>query len=163
MKMNIITFACNKWGYNAADLAGVSRLKYTPNVKIIRLRCTGRVDIKHLIYAINNGADGVMVVGWQENQCEFKTGNFIAAKHVEFVKRILDRRGLGGDRVNMYNCSGAEAVKFVKSVEDMVSKVEKLGLNPLKTDQAVIKAEIKEVDKKLITKTPIWMIFKMKA
>ncbi len=55
----------------------------------------------------------------------------------------------------MYNCSGAEAVKFVKSIEDMVNKVEKLGLNPLKTDQAVIKAEIKEVDKKLITKTPI--------
>lgn len=163
MKMNIITFACNKWGYSAADLAGVSRLKYSPNVKIIRLRCTGRVDIKHLIYAINNGADGVMVVGWQENQCEFKTGNFVAAKHVEFVKRILDRRGLGGDRVNMYNCTGAEAVKFVKSVEDMVNKIEKLGLNPLKTDQAVIKAEIKEVDKKLITKTPIWMIFKMKA
>jgi len=62
---------------------------------------------------------------------------------------------LGGDRVNMYNCTGAEAVKFVKSVEDMVNKIEKLGLNPLKTDQAVIKAEIKEVDKKLKTKTPI--------
>lgn len=55
----------------------------------------------------------------------------------------------------MYNCTGAEAVKFVKSVEDMAYKIEKLGLNPLKTDQAVIKAEIKKVDKKLITKTPI--------
>jgi len=62
---------------------------------------------------------------------------------------------LGGDRVNMYNCTGAEAVKFVKSVEDMVNKIEKLGLNPLKTDQAVFKAEIKDADKKLKTKTPI--------
>jgi len=76
-------------------------------------------------------------------------GNIIAANHVAFVKRILDRRGLGGDRINMYNLSGAEAVKFVKSVEDAVSKIEKLGLNPLKTDQIGIKARIEESDKKL--------------
>lgn len=70
------------------------------------------------------------------------------------MKRILERRGLGGDRVNMYYCSGAEAVKFVKSVEDAVNKIEKLGLNPLKTDQATLQTRIEETEKKIKSITP---------
>jgi F420-non-reducing hydrogenase iron-sulfur subunit len=81
-------------------------------------------------------------------------GNFVAAKHVEFVKRILDRRGLGGDRINMYHCSGAESVKFVKSIEDSVSKIEKLGLNPIKTEQATLQTGIEEIEKKIKSITP---------
>jgi len=162
VELKIICFACNKWGYSAADLAGVSRLKYSPSVKLIRLRCTGRIDPKHLLFAINNGADGVMVVGWLPDQCEFKTGNYIAENHINFVKRILERRGIGGDRVNMYNCSGAEAVKFVKSVEDTVNKIEKLGLNPLKSIKIEVETKAKKTGKKVKTVNPLEWTLKWK-
>jgi coenzyme F420-reducing hydrogenase delta subunit len=128
----IIMFACLKWGYGAADLAGVSRLKYTPSVKIIKVRCTGRVDVKHILFSIKSGADGVMVVGWRPDECQFKKGNFTAQKHVELANRVLEKRGFGGQRVNMYWCSSAESEKLVKSVEDAYEKVKRLGPNPIK-------------------------------
>lgn len=126
-------FACLKWGYSAADLAGVSRLKYSPSVKIIKLRCTGRIDVKHLLFAIKSGADGVMIVGWRPDECQFKDGNFKAQTHVDFANRILDRRGFGNQRINQYWLSGAESEKLVKSVEDTLEKVQRLGPNPLKS------------------------------
>ena len=127
----MIVFACLKWGYSAADLAGVSRLKYTSAVKIIKVKCTGRVDVKHILYSIRSGADGIMIVGWRPNECQFKNGNFTAERHVEFANRILASRGFGNHRVNMYWLSGAESEKFVKSVEDALEKVKKSGTNPL--------------------------------
>ena len=130
---SIIMFACLKWGYGAADLAGVSRMKYTPSVKIIKVRCTGRVDVKHILYAIKNGADGVMVVGWRQNECQYKTGNFKAQEHIELANRILEKRGFGAQRINMYWCSSAESEKLVKSVEDMYEKITRIGPNPIKT------------------------------
>lgn len=128
----LVVFACLKWGYSAADLAGVSRLKYTSSVKIIKVRCTGRIDLKHILFSIITGADGVMVVGWRPNECQFKNGNFTAQKHVDLANRILKNRGFGDQRVNMYWLSGAESEKFVKSVEDAYEKVKKAGPNPLK-------------------------------
>ena len=127
----ILMFACLKWGYGAADLAGVARMKYTPSVKIIKVRCTGRVDVKHILYAIKAGADGVMIVGWRPHECQFKNGNFTAQKHVDFANRILDSRGFGNQRVNMYWLSSAEGEKLVKSVEDTYEKIKRLGPNPL--------------------------------
>lgn len=124
-------FACLKWGYGAADLAGVSRFKYTPSVKIIKIRCTGRVDVKHILYAIKSGADGVMVVGWRPDECQYKSGNFKAQTHVDLANRILDRRGFGNQRVNQYWLSSAESEKLVKSVEDTLEKIRKIGPNPL--------------------------------
>lgn len=125
-------FACLKWGYSAADLAGVSRLKYTPTVKIIKIRCTGRIDVKHLLYTIKSGADGVMIVGWRPNECQFKNGNFTAQKHVDLANRILESRGFGSQRINQYWLSGAESEKLVKSVEDALEKVNRIGPNPIK-------------------------------
>ena len=129
----IVAFACLKWGYSAADLAGVSRLKYTTTVKIVKVRCTGRVDVKHILYSIISGADGIMVVGWRPNECQFKNGNFTAQRHVDLANRILESRGFGNQRVNMYWLSGAESEKFVKSVEDAYEKVKRAGPNPIKT------------------------------
>jgi F420-non-reducing hydrogenase iron-sulfur subunit len=134
-KYQIIMFACLKWGYGAADLAGVARMKYSPSVKIIKVRCTGRVDVKHLLFAIISGADGVMVVGWRPNECQFKNGNFKAQTHVDLANRILERRGLGNQRINQYWLSSAESEKLVKSVEDTLEKVQRAGLNPLKSAQ----------------------------
>lgn len=148
----IIAFACIKWGYSAADLAGVSRLKYTTTVKIVKVRCTGRIDVKHILFSILSGADGVMVVGWRPNECQFKKGNFTAQKHVDLANRILASRGFGDQRVNMYWLSGAEAEKFVKSVEDAYEKVKRIGPNPIKT------LDIEIPEKKLVV-TPIeWFL-----
>lgn len=149
----ILMFACIKWGYSAADLAGVSRMKYTASVKIIKVRCTGRVDVKHILHSIKAGADGVMVVGWRPNECQFKNGNFTAQRHVDLANRILDSRGFGNQRINMYWLSGAEADKLVKSVEDAYEKVTRSGPNPLKS------MDIKKVKQKTLT-TPVeeWIL-----
>lgn len=150
----IIIFACLKWGYGAADLAGVSRIKYTPTVKIIKVRCTGRVDVKHILFAIKSGADGVMVVGWRPNECQFKNGNFTAQRHVDFANRILDSRGFGNQRVNMYWLSSAEGEKFVKSVEDAYEKINRAGPTPMNA------MDIKKVKQKKLT-TPVeeWILW----
>lgn len=145
-------FACLKWGYGAADLAGVSRMKYTPSVKIIKVRCTGRVDVKHILYAIKSGADGVMVVGWRPDECQFKSGNFTAQTHVDLANRILEKRGFGGQRANMYWCSSAESEKLVKSVEDAFEKVNRLGPNPINT------LDMKSTKKKAITTPTEWIL-----
>ena len=150
----IVAFACLKWGYSAADLAGVSRLKYTTSIKIIKVRCTGRIDLKHILYSIKSGADGVMIVGWRPNECQFKNGNFTAEKHIKLANRILASRGFGNQRVNMYWLSGAESEKFVRSVEDMYEKVVKLGPNPINLEEIQEQTE----ENKLIA-TPIeWFL-----
>ena len=146
-KYNILAFVCLKWGYGAADLAGVGRLKYSQAIKIVKLRCTGRVDVKHLLYAIKSGADGVAIVGWHPNECQFKTGNFTAQRHVDFANKILDSRVFGSKRINMYWCSSAESEKFVKSMEDAFEKVKREGPNPVNLEQS------KFTEKKLETIT----------
>jgi F420-non-reducing hydrogenase iron-sulfur subunit len=107
-------------------------MKYPENIHIVRIRCTGRVNAGHLLHAIRQGADGVMVVGCHIGECDFPDGNLKADRNVNFVKRILERHGLGEDRVNMYFLSAAEANRFVAAVEEQLKKIEKLGPNPLK-------------------------------
>lgn len=143
-------FACLKWGYSAADLAGVSRLKYTPTVKIVKVRCTGRIGIKHMLFAINSGADGIMLVGWRPNECQYKEGNFKANTHVNLANRILERRGFGSQRINQYWLSGAESEKLVKSVEDAFEKVQRAGPNPINIQDLDT-----EEEEKLILTTPV--------
>ena len=150
----IVAFACLKWGYSAADLAGVSRMKYTSSVKIIKVRCTGRIDLRHILYSIKSGADGVMIVGWRRNECQFKKGNYTAERHVNLANRILNSRGFGDQRINMYWLSGAESEKFVRSVEDAYEKVKKMGPNPINF------TETEQVDdENVLTVAPIeWIL-----
>jgi len=129
-------------------------LKYTPAVKIIKVKCTGRVDVKHILYSIRSGADGVMIVGWRPNECQFKNGNFTAERHVELANRILAFRGFGNQRANMYWVSGGDAGKFVESVEDAYEKLCKAGPNPLKT----IEKETLVKSKQVITNPAEWFL-----
>ena len=153
----IVAFACLKWGYSAADLAGVSRLIYPSSVKIIKVRCTGRVDLKHMLYSIKSGADGVMIVGWRPNECQFKNGNFTAQRHIDFANRILDARGFGNQRINMYWLSGAESEKFVRSVEDALEKVKNIGPSPLNLIDS--KTEVESKEAKQVISTPVeWIL-----
>ena len=97
----IVAFCCHYCAYTAADMAGSKRLCYPPNVKIVRVPCSGRVDAIYLMKALENGADGVYVAGCLEGDCHFKNGNIKAAKRVAHVKKLLEEIGLDGDRVEM--------------------------------------------------------------
>ncbi|MCP4683630.1 MAG: hydrogenase iron-sulfur subunit [Desulfobacterales bacterium] len=108
------------------------RLSYPTNIKIIRVPCTGKVDVLHILRAFEKGADGVYAVGCMEGDCHFNQGNFRAKKRVEQAKKILDTIGIGGDRVEMYNLSSSEGPLFAKFAKEMDEKIRELGPNPIK-------------------------------
>lgn len=122
----IIAFGCEKWGYSAADLTGTMRKSYSPNFHLIRVRCTGRIGIHLIMESFLNGADGVAIISWKEGECEFGNGNMNTYEHVKFLKRLFNHLGLAEERIQQYFCSAAEVEKFIKSVEDITSKVKKL-------------------------------------
>ncbi len=108
------------------------RLNYAASIRIIRIPCSGKVDVIHMLRAFEKGADGVYVVGCMEGECHYKTGNFMARKRVEQVKKILDAVGVGGERCQMYNLSSSDAPLFVQYAEEMHERIMKLGPNPIK-------------------------------
>jgi coenzyme F420-reducing hydrogenase delta subunit len=108
------------------------RLTYPTSIKIIRVPCTGKVDVIHMLRAFEKGADGVCVVGCMEGDCHFKSGNFRARKRVEQVAKILDTIGIGGDRAQMYNLSSGEGPTFARYAREMHEKITALGPNPMK-------------------------------
>jgi len=108
------------------------RLSYPANVKIVKVPCTGRVDIIHVMKAFENGADGVYLAGCLEGDCHFLVGNIRARKRVEYMKQLLNECGIGGDRVAMYNMSSAEGQKFAEAAREMTEKIRELGPNPVK-------------------------------
>jgi coenzyme F420-reducing hydrogenase delta subunit len=128
----ILAFCCHFCSYAAADLAGTMRLQYPSNIRIIRLPCTGKIDILYLLRSFEDGADGVFVAGCEEGSCHFLNGNYRAKKKVRYVKKILDEIGIGGDRLEMYNLSAAMGTKFADIVNEMTERIKTLGPNPLK-------------------------------
>jgi coenzyme F420-reducing hydrogenase delta subunit len=108
------------------------RLQYPSNVKIICLPCTGKVDLIHILRAFEKGADGVYVVGCLEGACQFTSGNLRARKRVEQARALLEKIGIGGERVQMYNLSSSEAPRFVQIASEMTQKIMSLGPNPIK-------------------------------
>jgi len=108
------------------------RLQYPGNIRIIRVPCTGKVDVLHLLHAFEKGADGVYVVGCLEGDCRFNTGNLRARRRVQEVQKILDAVGVGGERAQMYNLSSGEGPRFAQFAVEMTEKIKGLGPNPLK-------------------------------
>jgi len=108
------------------------RLTYPTNIKIIRVPCTGKVDILHIMRAFEKGADGVYAVGCMEGDCHYTSGNFRARKRIEQAKKLLDTVGTGGDRVEMYNLASSEGPLFAKIATEFVEKIKELGPNPIK-------------------------------
>lgn len=109
------------------------RLNYPSNIKIIRLPCTGKIDVIHMLRAFEKGADGVYVVGCEEGSCQYSNGNFRARKRVEQVQHLLDVIGIGGERAQMYNLSSGEGPRFAQFAVEMDERIRKLGPNPIKT------------------------------
>ncbi len=108
------------------------RINYPGTIRIVRLPCTGKVDIIHILRAFEKGADGVYVVGCLEGECRFENGNLQARKRVAQAKKILDTIGIGGERVWMYNLSSSDGPRFAEYAVEMTEKIKELGPNPLK-------------------------------
>ena len=128
----IIAFCCHYCAYTAADMAGTMRLTYPPNVRIIRVPCTGKVDTLHILRSLQKGADGVYVAGCLEGDCHFKTGNIRAAQHVKQAQKILDEIGIGGERVEMITMSAGMGDRFAHTALEFTEKIRALGPNPIK-------------------------------
>jgi coenzyme F420-reducing hydrogenase delta subunit len=111
------------------------RLTYPTNVKIVKVPCTGRVDIIHMLKAFEQGADGVYLAGCLEGECHFLRGNLRAKQRVAHVKELLNECGIGGERIAMYNLSSAQGQRFAEIAKEMTEKVRGLGPNPAKNSR----------------------------
>jgi F420-non-reducing hydrogenase iron-sulfur subunit len=112
------------------------RLQYPTSIKIIRVPCTGKVDVLHMLRAFEKGADGVYVVGCLEGDCHFNNGNFRARKRVEQAQKLLDTIGIEGERAQMYNLSSSEGPLFAEYAVEMDKRIRTLGPNPIKAGGA---------------------------
>lgn len=127
----IVAFCCHYCSYTAADMAGSRRLSYPPNVHIIRVPCSGKVDAIHIMKAFEKGADGVYVAGCLEGDCHFRNGNVRAARRVAYVKKLLDEIGIGGERLEMITMSAGMGERFARTASDFTEKIRKEGPNPV--------------------------------
>ena len=125
------------------------RLSYPTHIKIIKLPCTGKIDVVYLLKTFLSGADGVYVAGCMEGDCHYLTGNLRARKRVEYAKKILDEVGIGGERLEMYNMSAAQGPRFVEVANEMNEKIKNLGPSPIKGGE-----KMKVEEKNLTTDLP---------
>jgi F420-non-reducing hydrogenase iron-sulfur subunit len=129
----IIGFLCNWCAYAGADLAGVSRIQYPPNIRIIRVMCSGRIDPAFILEAFKDGADGVLVAGCHlPSDCHYLSGNFKALRRVVLLKKVLRDFGIEPERLRLEWVSASEGDKFAAIVKDMVEEIKKFGPNSLK-------------------------------
>lgn len=123
----IVTFLCNWCSYGGADKAGSSRKTYPPNLRIIRVMCSGRVDPQFVLDAFNKGADGVLILGCHPGDCHYKEGNYKTLRRYTILKKMLSQFGIEEDRFRLDWVSASEGDKFVKVVSEMVDNVKRLG------------------------------------
>lgn len=123
----IFAFVCNWCTYAGADLAGTSRIKYAPNVRIIRFPCTGRIDFLLLLKAFEAGADGIIVSGCHPADCHYTSGNYHARRRWIVFKNLLEFVGIDTERVVFSWVSAAEGAKWANLVNEVVENIKKLG------------------------------------
>lgn len=123
----IIGFTCNWCSYRAADLAGTSRIKYPPNVRLIRLMCSGRLDPTFVLKALASGADGVMITGCHPGECHYLEQNYKAMRRFQLLQRTLAQLGIEPQRVKLIWASAAEGVRLADEIGKIVEEVRALG------------------------------------
>jgi len=128
----IVGFLCNWCSYAGADLAGVSRIQYPPNLRIIRVMCSGRIDPAFILEAFRSGADGVLISGCHPGDCHYIAGNYKAQRRGILLKKLLEQFGVEPQRLRIEFVSASEGAKFAAVVKEMVEDIKKLGPNPLK-------------------------------
>ena len=128
----IVGFLCKWCTSSAADLAGTARIQYPPNIRIIRLMCSGSVDSAYLVKALIEGADGVLMGGCHPGDCHYMEGNYKARRRVALAKNILNTLGLDSDRVWIRWIGADEGRKFADTITEMTRELTKMGPNPMK-------------------------------
>jgi F420-non-reducing hydrogenase iron-sulfur subunit len=123
----IIGFTCNWCSYRAADLAGTARVKYPPNVRLIRLMCSGRLDPTFVFKALADGADGVLITGCHPGECHYLEQNYKALRRYLLMRRTLAQMGVEPQRVKLVWASAAEGVRLATEIATMVEEVRALG------------------------------------
>ena len=127
----IIGFCCNWCAYAGADLAGISRIQYPPNLRMIRVMCSGTIDPLYILEAFQKGADGVFIGGCHPGDCHYQSGNYKTRRKVSLVKRLLSQLGISPQRVRLEWVSAAEGPAFAQVLTDFIGKVKELGPSPL--------------------------------
>lgn len=132
----IVGFTCNWCSYRAADMAGTARTKYPPNIRLVRLMCSGRLDPTFVIKAFSEGADGVMITGCHPGECHYLEQNYKALRRYLLLKRTLVAMGIEADRLHLAWASAAEGLQLAKEITNMVERVRALGPLNWKTNGA---------------------------
>lgn len=123
----IVAFLCNWCSYRAADLAGISRIKYAPNVRMIRVMCSGRIDPDFVLKAYSLGADGVMIAGCHPGECHYLEQNYKTMRRFQMIKYTLESLGLEDGRLRLQWASAAEGALLAAAINEMTEQVRQLG------------------------------------
>jgi F420-non-reducing hydrogenase iron-sulfur subunit len=128
----IVAFCCNWCSYAGADLAGTSRFEYPPNIRIIRVMCSGRIDPTFVLEALKMGADGVLVAGCHPGDCHYQKGNYLMEKRFSYIKKAVENIGIEPERVRLEWISASEGAKFAALVRELTQQVKQLGPSPFR-------------------------------
>jgi F420-non-reducing hydrogenase iron-sulfur subunit len=123
----IVGFLCNWCSYTGADLAGTSRIKYQPNVRVIRVMCSARIDPTFVVKALREGADGVLICGCHPGDCHYSEGNYKTMRRYPLLQRLVAAYGIEPERVRLEWVSASEGQRFADVVNDMTEKIRALG------------------------------------
>jgi len=144
----ILGFLCNWCSYAGADLAGISRVQYPPNLRIIRVMCSGRIDPAFVLEAFKSGADGVLVAGCHlPSDCHYVSGNFKTYRRIAALRKLLEQLGFEPQRLRVEWVSASEGARFADVVKEMTDEIKRLGPNPLmKTGGEFDESSLKELE-----------------
>ena len=123
----IVGFLCNWCSYTGADLAGTSRVKYAPNVRAIRVMCSGRVDLAFVLKAFQSGADGVLICGCHPGDCHYAEGNYKTVRRIPLLKKMLGQLGIEEERLRLEWVSASEGSRFGEVVDQMTTQIKEIG------------------------------------
>ncbi|MBN1163301.1 MAG: hydrogenase iron-sulfur subunit [Candidatus Krumholzibacteriota bacterium] len=139
----IVGFLCNWCSYTGADLAGTARIKYSPNIRTIRVMCSGRIEPTFIIKALFEGADGVLIAGCHPGDCHYQEGNYKALRRYRFFKKILPQYGIEEGRVRLEWVAASEGERFASLVDEFTEEIRNLG--PLNIKESIKKAMLDDV------------------
>ena len=140
----IVGFLCNWCSYTGADLAGTARIKYAPNIRSVRVMCSGRIEPTFIMKALFEGADGVLIAGCHPGDCHYQEGNYKILRRYKLLKRILPEYGVEPERVRLEWIAASEGERFASIVDEFTEQIRELG--PLGIKESLAEAMKDDVD-----------------
>jgi F420-non-reducing hydrogenase iron-sulfur subunit len=130
----IVAFLCNWCSYTGADLAGTSRMKYSPNIRVIRVMCSGRVEPSFVLKSFTEGADGVLICGCHPGDCHYHEGNYKCLRRYHLLKKYIKQMGIDEERLHLDWISASEGKEFAELVDMFTEKITKIGPSTIKAE-----------------------------